>query len=361
MKMTSASAPLARERRSAGVGPALLAAFAFVALLVAAISPALASDGPSADELKRRVEWIRQLPPEEKARLKEALARFRALPAAERDALRNKAAKIGAERLEGLAGRDLPALRSKRKDLNAEIESVFRNIGEPRFEGVSESERAYLRSLALRRFQQHIQRRALGMTSYSQLETLTPEEKRSRMKAALERIVGERIGKMPDEERRRIEALPPKERKAEHGAILAQFRMDETLEFARVFDQQQVRRFQSLPAEKRAEEVRNWRDRNRWFAVSRILKEEIAISDEARRAFATLGPLDWARVAFRVAQTENLPPQERRVEIEREIQQLAGARTLDPGRRNQPLRPGLRYLRERRLLGDGPAPGDLPR
>lgn len=321
----------------------------------------LAQDGPSAEEIRRRVEWVRQLPPDDRAKLKEALARFRAMPAEDRDRLRKKAARVGVERLEGLAGRDLDALEHTRTTLVAEAESILAAIGPERLAGLSDAELAYVRSEAMRGFQRHVQRRVLGLSTYDDLERMPAAEKRARTQESMRKLVDDQFARLPDDEQARIRALPTKDRAAARAQLFAEFRMAETRDFAKIFDRYRLQPFQQMPPEKRAERVRKWQEQARWFAVVRTLREDIVIGDEARRALASLGPAEWARINHEIQQTESMPPLDRRRHLEQLIQRLAGERALDPSRRSD-LPPALRRLRERRLLLNPTAPSpEAPR
>lgn len=320
----------------------------------------LAQDAPTPEEVNRRVEWVRQLPPDERAKLKEALARFRSLPAAERDGLRKKAAKVGPERLEGLAGRDLAALKHSRSGMVAETDAILEAIGRERLSVLADDERAYVRSEAMRGFQRHVQRRLLNLTTYDELEKMPAAEKKARIQDALRRIVEDRLSRLPDDERARLQALAPQEKAAVRVQMFTEYRMDETRDFAKVFDRFRVQPFLQMPAEKRAERVRKWREQARWFAVVRTLKDEVGIGDEARRALASLGPSDWARVNLEVGLSEQDPPTDRRLRLETLIQRLAGERALDPARRGPAVNPLLRSLRERRLMLNGTGTPEKP-
>lgn len=322
-------------------------AAALLVALSAATQSVLAGDGPSEAEVRRRVEWLKTLPREDRERLKQALEKFRSLPEAERDELRRRAARVGAERLDGLSGRDLSALRQWRKNVTTDVDSVFRNIGDARLSGLSDDERAYMRSEAMRGFQRHLQRRVLGVVSYEDVDRLPPDERRKRLREGLDRVVAERFAQAPDEVQATLRTLRPEEAR---GRLLAEFREAETLEFAKIFDQHRIRRFEQQTPEARAKEVGRWREREHWSEAARVLREEIGISDEARRAFAALSPLDKARLVRMVRESEATSVQQRRADIEKAIQRFAGDRTLDSKRRGPMGPPWMERIRERRLM-----------
>lgn len=326
---------------------ALLAALFVVAGV--SRSAALAQDAATGDELQRRVQWLRDLPPEERAKLKAKLESFRDLPQETRDKLRRRAAKLGPERLDGLAGRDLRKVASRFASFDVEIDRVMSLLGAEQLAALGPDERAYLRAEALRGFQRHLQRRVLNAPSYDEWERLPREERRARTRLAVRHIVDSRLAKLPDEERARIRALPPKDAAAEEARIFAEYRMDETLEFARIFGRFRVERFVRLSPAERAETVRVWRERSRWPQLLRVLKEDIGIGDDVRRELASLGPGEWAKVMAEVRTTEAMPLEDRRTRIEQTIRRLAGERSLDAEARASRVPRFLERIRERRL------------
>jgi hypothetical protein len=304
---------------------------------------------------------VHALPPDQKAKLRAALGRFRDLPAAEREALRRKAARIGPERLEGLAGRDLARLRTKKAELDRDADRVLASVSPPLLERLSEDERAYLHSEAIRGFQRHLQRRLLSLKTDEELQKLAPEDRRRQFAEARAAIVRKRFEGLPDEERARIQALAPAERRAEVARLFDDVRADEAREFARVFERFRVQKHLALPDAERQRIISRWKAGARWHEAVRLLESEVGIGDSARADLAVLGPRDLARLRFEVEQTGKLPYGERRAHLEDMIHRMAGERSLHPPRRDRPVPPHVRALRERRMSGapsaDGPAAG----
>ncbi|MCE9634229.1 MAG: hypothetical protein K8T90_00860 [Planctomycetes bacterium] len=332
-----------------GVGLAVFSGTLFVGAVVA-------QEAIGSDEVARRLQWLHELPPEQKAKLKAALERFHGLTSAERDKLRSKAAKVGAERLDGLAGRDIEKLRHSKVSLDAEVDQIVRGFDAARVATLTDDERAWLRAEALRGFQRHLERRLLGLSSYEEVQKLAPAERKAMKETALRRVLSERINALPDEEQARLRALDADGKRAANARLLADFRMDETRSFATMFERWRFQPFVNATPEERAKQVRKWREGSRWHEVVRFLKQEIGIDEEARHDLAVLGPADLARVRFEFEQTESLPIAERRLRLERLIHQIVGERTLDGRRPDRQIPPFLRLLRERRTIAVGSDP-----
>ena len=333
--------------------PLVLALVALCATLFA--GSAFAQEGPGAEEIQRRIQWLRDLPQDQKAKLKAALDRFRALPSADREKLRAKAAKLGPERLDGLSGRDIKALQKSRTTLDAEVDQVMTLLGPERIAAMSPEERAYVRSEAMRGFQRHVQRRLLGMQTYDEWEALSAEARRVRIQEALKRMLIDRMSRLPDDERARILSLSPKDQAAERAQMIAAYRMDQAPEFSRIFERFRLQKFLDRSPADRAADVRKWREKSRWHELARVLKEELGIAEDVRRDLAALGPAEWAKVMYEFQQTESLPLADRKLRLELMIHRLAGERALDRSQRGPRVAPFVRALRERRLL-NGAAP-----
>ena len=316
----------------------------------------VAQEAISAEEVARRLQGIHDLPPQQKSKLKSALERFHGLPAAERDKLRAKAAKVGAERLDGLAGRDIEKLRHSKVTLDAEVDEIVGSFGAERTAGLTDDERAYLRAEVLRGFQRHLERRLLDMNSYEEVQKLAPAERKALKEAAIRRMVAARVAALPDEEQARLRSLDPAARQAANARLVADFRMDETRPFSTMFERFRLQPFLKATPEERAKLVRKWRESSRWHEVVRFLKQDVGIDEEARRDLAALGPADLARVRFEFEQTESLPVAERKLRLERLIHQLVGERSLAPRRSDRQVPPFLRFLRERRTMAESAEP-----
>lgn len=334
---------------------AFLAVSSFRTLCGDGSGAARAQDGSSAEEIQRRVEWLRSLPKADKESLKAALERFRALPSAEREKLRAKAAQVGPERLDGLTGRDIRALKKSRTSLETETEQVLSLIGRERLAAMTPDERAYIRSEAMRGFQRQVQRRILGLRLNSDWEQLSPEERRAQLRDGMRRVIADRESRLSDDERARILALPQKEQAEERRRLFAEFRMDQTLEFSRQFTRFRLDKFLEKPEAERTAEVRRWREKSRWHALARVLKEDLGISEGVRRDLAALGPAEWAKVMYDFQHSEKLSLADRKLAMETMIHRLAGERALDTAPREPRVPPFIRALRERRLM-NGVAP-----
>lgn len=319
--------------------------------LVCGISASVLGQDDSGPTLEERREMVKKLAPEEKERLREALERFRKLPATEQDALRRKAADIGAERLKGLAGRsDVPTLLRKHELLENEIDRVFASIEPERLAGLSGLEREFLRSEALRGFQRFIRVRVLQRTGFrggdETFERLRPEERRRVLSEGWAKIEEETLAGLPEAEAARIRSLPPRERRAERLNMERAYREAEALEFSKQFTTSRLSVFAAKSAEERSKMVEKWRARTRWFHAMRVLRDEVGVSEDSLRLMAPLPADAWGRVLFDVRQNESKPADERRRLVEESIRRVAGDRALDPElARRSPL---MKFLRERR-------------
>jgi hypothetical protein len=321
---------------------AALLLFVGASVVGATVGVARAQDAsPSKEE---RVERIRRLPPEEKRRLKEALARFSALPAAERDALRKKAREVGPERLTELAGRDFPALKARHARLQREMAEVMSLLGGPeRFAAMSAQEREFVRDEAVRRFQEHCRISLLAQAQIGfDFSNVPHAERRERLRRATDAAIERMLAEKTPAEQNRVRALTGPERRRERAALLAAWRMRETVAFAKKFESNALRRFLEMPPEARREHVRRT---VRWFHLAGLLRAD-GVTDDAMRMLFQLRADDKTLVALEFEQVRALSRDERRARIEAKIRELDGARSLDPERARRPL-PRLREIFQR--------------
>ena len=331
----------------------LLSALALAAAALLA-APASAQDAaPSREEQVRR---IRQLPAEEKARLKEALARFNALPAERRDELRKKASDVGADRLGELSGRNFEALRRKHQHLRAEMDEIARLLGGPeRLAGFTPEERAYVRAEAMRGFQRHCRQRLLeGATLAAGFEQLPRAEKKARMDRAVQAAATKLLEERSPEEQARFQSLPPAEQRRARAELLREWRMRETLQFVKRFEGMRLLPLLQMAPERRSALVQQ---RVRWNQLGGLLHSDGA-DREAMRMLWQLRCDERAQVALVYEQARDLAPVERRVRVEQKIRELYGRAALeDDGAQRQPRLPEIlrdRAMRERRQRAKPP-------
>lgn len=326
-------------------------ALAAAALLAA---PAFAQDAPSREEQIRR---IRQLPEEEKARLKEALARFNALAPERRDELRRKARDVGADRLGELSGRNFEALRRKHQHLRAEMDEIARLLGGPeRLAGFTPEERAYVRAEAMRGFQRHCRQRLLeGASLGAGFEQLPRAEKKLRMDRAVQAAAAKMLEERTPEEQARFQSLPPAEQRRARGELLREWRMRETLQFVKRFEGTRLMPLLQMAPERRSALVEQ---RVRWNQLGGLMQTDGA-DREAMRMLWQLRADERAQVALVWEQSRDLAPVERRARVEQKIRELYGRAALedDAAQRQAPRLPEIlrdRAMRERRQRAKPP-------
>jgi len=339
----------------------LVAASALVAGVLSAVPARAQDDGPSLEE-RRAI--VQSLPADEKARLRAALDRFRSLPRDQQEALRKKARAVGPERLGGLAGRDVGALRRRHEVLRTEIDRVMEFLGPERLAAMTPEERDYFRSEAARGFQRHVRRRLLEHSAKrpdTDFEKAPPEERRAAFESALAHLEEQELLRLPDERAAEIRAMPPKERARVRARILADWRMGETLVFARQFDAFRVQKWATLSAEEREKELSRWRTRSRWFQARKVLHDELGLRPASLERLAQLPPMSWSRVLYEVRVTETLPVEERRERIERLVDELYGRAALE-GAPVPPLAPRGRGSQRHRAprTPSSPPGGEAP-
>lgn len=335
----------------------LALAFAAVAALFAGV--ASGQDAPARDEQVRR---IRQLPDEEKQRLKEALARFNALPPEKREELRRKAREVGTERLGELSGRNFDALRTKHAALAAEMDRISSLLGGPeRLANLSEEERAYIRAEAMRGFQRHCRQRLLENAGIAAgFDQLSPADKRAHLEQAVQAAADRILAERTPEEQSRYAALPPAEQRRERLAMLREWRLRETIPFVKKFEGSRLLPLLEMAPERRRAIIEQ---RVRWHQLGGLLQSDGA-DREAMRMLWQLRADERAQVALVYEQSRELAPVERRARVEQKIRELYGRSALegDDSRRPPPRLPEIlrdRALRERRGR-EAPAADDTP-
>jgi hypothetical protein len=343
----------------------LLAALALAAASLVA-GPTFAQDAPARDDQdtpsrEEQLRRIRQLPEEEKARLKEALARFNSLPPERRDELRRKAREVGAERLGELSGRNFEALRRKHQHLRAEMDEIARLLGGPeRLASLSPEERAYVRAEAMRGFQRHCRQRLLeGASLAAGFEQLPRAEKKARMDRAVQAAAAKLLEERSPEEQARFATLAPAEQRRERAALLREWRMRETLQFVKRFEGTRLLPLLQMAPERRSALVQQ---RVRWTQLGGLLQSDGA-DREAMRMLWQLRCDERAQVAQVYEQSRDLAPVERRARVEQKIRELYGRAALeDDGVQRPPRLPEIlreRAMRERRQRAR-PSADDAP-
>jgi hypothetical protein len=336
--------------------------FALVAALGLLASPApaqdagdnrsdVAGDRPAKEE---QIQRIRQLPAEEKQRLKSALERFRALPAEKQQALRLKAREIGTARLGELTGRDVPKLRKRHEALQQELAEVWKLLGGPqRVASLTPDERTYMEAESLRGFQRHIRQRILEAAHFSpgDFETLPLAEKRDRLArgadAALEKILEEQ----PDVKTHYLTLSAPEQRR-ERARLMKEWRLRETVPFAQRFEGRLLK-FMELPADKRQALVARG---VRWLQIALLLHAD-GVAPETMQRLGSLRPDERAQVAMVYELNRDKPASDRRALVEQKIQELYGRGSLEDDRARQQRGARLQQiLRARALRERGPVP-----
>lgn len=323
----------------------LVSLLVLAALAVASFAgAAFAQDPPAREEQIRR---IRQLPPEEKERLKGLLRRFAALPASEREALRAKARELGAERLGELAGRDFAKVRRRHAMIERETDTLVELLGgTERLAEFPPEVRAYLRAEAMRGFQRFVRQRMLeAATLAAGFEQLPEPEKRARFLRAQHAAAQAILAERSEEERAAFLAMSGAEQRAARARLLEEWRRREIVNFAKRFEGARL-----LPLfEMKPEEVREIAaSRVRWFQLAGLLHAD-GVDRETMRMLAQLRADERAQVALVYESARDFPAADRRQRVEEKIRELYGRASFDTERMR---RPGPRFpeiLRERVL------------
>jgi len=306
---------------------------------------AAAQDPPSKEE---QIQRIRRLSPDEKRRLKDALDRFQAMSPEQREALRKKARDVGAERLGELAGRDFAMLQEKHAGLRREMDEIMTLLGGPeRLAGLTPDERAYVRMMALRGFQEHCRLRLLQAAGFepAAYNGLAPAEKREWRRKALDSAVDKLVAEQPLDAQARFRAMTSAEQRRERAKLLAEWRLRGTPAFVRQFDNF---RLQKLLAMSPADREKLVAGHVHWLQLTSLLAGDGADRDTLRMLHQ-LRADERARVALVYEQSRDLPPVDRRAKVVEKVRELYGSGTVDDGRAARPTYPRAReILRERR-------------
>ncbi len=314
----------------------LLLTLLVTAVLWCAAPPAFAQESTETDLSVQR-ERVRKLSPEEKRRLKAALARFESLSDDERRALRKKANELGRERLEELASRggNAKRLRTRHKWLESALKRVYDLLGPERFKPLPREEQAYLAYEAKRRFQNHCRFEMLKLTGIhtpKTLEKLTPEQRKATIREALQSAADRLLSELPESERTRILALPPHKQRRERHKMVQEFRDRETVKFARRFDRNFLEMYFRQPEDRRQQRVRRFTERARWFEVRRLLEKELGVPRSTVNLIKLLRADEQAELRREYEETADLGRSERRLHLEAKIHELHGRAALDSTR-----------------------------
>jgi len=321
----------------------VLGALAAVACIVASAVPALAQGEVSAEELKGRVERIRNLSPEDKSRLKEALRRFRKLPEAERKALRQKARQVGQDRLAGLGHRgglgtrDVPGLVKKHERMENERKAIFQALDfDRRTAHLPKDERKMLRRHAGRQFHHFFKRKILS-PNHSPIppnfDGWAPAERRARIKEAMRALTTRLISELEPEERAAYRKSSRQEKRRVREGLIAEYRIRMGLEYARNFDNAYFTRYLQTSPQERRKHLEKLNRRARWFEIVRVFDREAGVSKETLRLPRGLHADDWGRLRAHYEDVKDLPAPERRQEVERAIRELHGKAAADDQRK----------------------------
>jgi hypothetical protein len=321
-------------------------------LFVGVLDFAAAQDPPSKEE---QIQKIRRLSPEEKSRLKEALDRFRAMTPEQREALRKKAHEVGAERLGELAGRDFEKLEEKHAGLEREMNEIMRLLGGPeRLASLTQEERAYVRMMALRGFQEHCRLRLLQTAGLepAAFNGLTPAEKREWRRKGFDAAVDKLLEERTLDAQAAFRAMTPAEQRRERAKLFAEWRIRETPAFVKKFDNFRLQKLLDMTPADRAKLVAN---HVHWLQLTSLLASDGADRDTLKMLHA-LRADERARVALVYEQSRDLPPIDRRAKVVEKIRELYGSGTFDESRAQRPMFPRVReILRERRGADAQPA------
>ncbi len=307
------------------------------------------------------IQRIRQLPADEKRRLKDALARFNSMTPAQRDALRAKARAIGSERLGELAGRDFEKLHSKHATLQREVNEIMRLLGgSERLQSLTPDERAYVRAEAIRGFHRHCRQQLLEDANLAQdFDQFSFAEKRRRFEVAVGVATRKLLEEQSPEDRARHLALPAAEQRRARADLLAEWRMRETTEFVKKFERFRLFKLLDMPQDERSAELAK---RVRWMQLFGLMQRDGADKDTLRM-LGQLGADERAQVAQVYEQAQDLPVADRRTRTEEKIRELYGRSSFDTERLQRPP-PRLRELlrnRERRAPEPAPPEPQPPR
>jgi hypothetical protein len=309
------------------------------------VGVASAQDPPTKEE---QIQRIRRLSPEEKRRLKAALDRFRAMTPEQRETLRKKAHEVGAERLGELAGRDFEQLQEKHAGLTREMDEVMKLLGGPeRVASLTNDERAYVRMMALRGFQEHCKRRMLETAGLepSAFNGLPAAEKREWKRKAYDAAVDKLVAEQTLDAQARFRGMTPVEQKRERAKLFAEWRMRETPAFVRQFDNFRLQKLLNMSPAERAKTIGN---HVHWLQLTSLLASDGADRDTLKMLHA-LRADERARVALVYEQSRDLPPVDRRAKVVEKVRELYGAGTFDESRAQRPLYPRAREIvRDRR-------------
>lgn len=306
-------------------------------VLCVAFVPGLARIASAQDaapkDLDERIERVKRLSPPERQRLKAALRRFKELPEDRRRELREKASRVGEDRLRGLKGRDIRGLSRRHQDLQRERQAVLEILQfEQRTADLSAAEKELLRVEAGRQFHQFVRREILA-PGHSPLpkdfDRLPHEQRRERVRAGMQALMKRLEEQMTPQEREefvRLEGAALHERRME---LLREFRVRMAGDFARNFDNAYLTPFLQASAEQRAALVEKFQRRTRWFEVASVLEREVGVSRETLLLLRALDASDWAQIRLDLERTASMPPLERRAEMERGIRELYGRAAAD--------------------------------
>jgi DNA gyrase/topoisomerase IV subunit A len=331
----------------------LLTLAAFAGLLLGAAT------GQEPPGREAEIQRIRQLPADEKKRLKEALHRFNSLTPAQRDALRAKARAIGPERLGELAGRDIEKLHRKHASLQREVDEILRLLGgSERLRSLTPDERAYVRAEAIRGFHRHCRQQLLEDANLAQdFDQLPFAEKRRRFEEATVFAIRKLLDEQTPEDRARHLALPAAEQRRARAELMAEWRMRETTEFVKKFERFRLFKLLEMPPEERSAELAK---RVRWMQLFGLMQRDGADKDTLRM-LGQLGADERAQVAQVYEQAQDLPVADRRTRTEEKIRELYGRSSFDTERLQRPP-PRLReLLRSRERRAPEPAQPQSPR
>jgi len=317
--------------------------------------------GQEAPGREEQIQRIRQLPAEEKKRLKDSLDRFNALPAAEREALRTKARAVGTDRLGELAGRDFVKLKQKHAFVERETDEVMKQLGGPeRFAGLSPDEQAFVRDMAMRAFQRYCRQRVLESASLDAgFDKLPPAAQRERREkagaAAIQRILDEKS----DGEKAAYAAMTPAEQKRERFRTMIEWRLRQTTDFAKRFDNFRLLKILDMPPAERSKLLAG---QVRWYQLMSLLHTE-GVDRDTLKMLGQLRADERAQVAQVYAEAQDQTPADRTAKVKDKIHELYGASTFDEERMQRPsprlpeiLREHARRERERRAAVQPPAP-----
>jgi hypothetical protein len=231
--------------------------------------------------------------------------------------------------------------------------------GPERIASLTHDERAYVRMMALRGFQEHCRLRLLQTAGLepSAFNGLTPAEKREWRRKSFDATVDKLVAEQPLDAQARFRAMTPAEQRRERAKLVAEWRMRETPAFVKKFDNFRLQKLLDMSPAERTKLIGN---HVHWLQLTSLLAGDGADHDTLKMLHA-LRADERARVALVYEQSRDLPPVDRRAKVVEKVRELYGSGTFEEGRAPRPLFPRVREILRERRAADPSAPAQPPR